>query len=230
MNNLLQQLTQTFLPIQKGDRVILFDSVASANELAFMLGGEWDNCNSVTLAQYDRIAVVEAAALIGAKWCCSGDRIALLPKVAETVLLERYRLGERNFINANLRCSRLDRQCLKGVNLSYAFLQLADLTKIDLRDADLTAADLSNANLTGANLTNTNLFRTNLNRANLSGANLSGAKLRKACFKGANLEKADLRGADLRGADLRGAELDNISFSRANLTGAMLTAEQLSRS
>ena len=228
MNNLLKQLTETFLPSQKRDsQVILFDSVALANELAFMLGGEWDNCNSVALTKYDRAAVSEAAALMGAKWCRSGDKIALLPKLSETVLLERYNAGERNFINANLRCSRLDRQCLRGVNLSCAFLKLADLTKVDLSNAELITADLSHANLTEANLTNTNLSRTNLNRANLSGANLVGAKLRKACLKGADLRGANLEGADLEGADLREAKLDNISLSKANLTGAMLTVEQL---
>jgi uncharacterized protein YjbI with pentapeptide repeats len=228
MNNLLQQLTETFLSSQKPKSfVILFDSIASASELAFMLGGEWDNCNSVTLTKYDRESVKEAAALIEAKWCRCGDSVALLPKVAEKVLLERYKTGERYFINANLRCSLLSRQCLKGASLSHAFLNEAHLTETDLSDADLSAADASGADLTRANLKGVNLFRTNLTKANLTSANLKGARLQKACLKGANLSGANLDGADLTRADLRGAELNNISLNGANLTGTMLTVERL---
>ena len=227
MNNFLQQLTQTFSPSQgRNFQVVLFDSTASASEIAFMLDGEWDNCNSVTLSKYDKVAVSEAAALVEAKWCRCGDRIAFFPKVTEKALFERYQAGERNFINANLRCSRLEQQCLKGANFSHAFLSEADLTKVDLTDAELSAADFSKANLSGANLSNTNMFRTNLSKANLSGANLSGAKLRKACLKGANLSNANLSQADLTGADLRGVELNNVVLSEANLTGVMLTVEQ----
>lgn len=228
MNNLLQQLTKTFLPRQKHhSHVILLDRIASASELAFMLDGEWDNCNSVTLTKYDRVAISSAVALIGAEWCRCGDSVAWLPKVAEKALLERYSAGERHFINANLRCSLLSRQCLKGVNLSHAFLNEADLSETDLSNAELTAADASSAELTRANLTNASLFRTNLTRANLNGANLNGAKLSKACLKGANLSDANLDEADLSLADLRGAELNNVSLLGTNLTGAILTIEQL---
>lgn len=228
MNNLLQQLTEIFASSNKDNScVILLERIASADELAFMLGGEWDNCNSVTLTKYDRVAISSAAALIGAEWCLYGDSVALLPKVAEKVLLERYKMGERYFINANLRCSFLSRQCLKGVSLSHAFLNEADLTEIDLSNADLSAADASGANLTRANLTQANLLRTNLTKANLNGANLEGARLQKACLQGANLNGANLDGADLTRADLRGAELNDISLNGANLTETMLTVEQL---
>jgi uncharacterized protein YjbI with pentapeptide repeats len=225
--NLLQELLKTFLPSQKPKSfVILFDSIESAEELAFMLDGEWDNCNSIKLTKFDREAVSEAAALMEAQWCCCGDNITLLPKLAETVLIDRYRAGERNFINANLRCSHLSEHCLKGVSLSHAFLNLADLTKVDLSNAELLAADLSGANLTEANLSNANLFRTNLTGANLENAILLGAKLRSACLKNANLEGANFDGVDLSLADLRGAKLDNISLNGANLSNAILTIEQ----
>jgi uncharacterized protein YjbI with pentapeptide repeats len=226
--NLLQELLKTFLPSQKPKSfAILFDSIESAEELAFMLDGKWDNCNSIKLTKFDREAVSEAAALIGAKWCCCGDSITLLPKLAEMVLIDRYRLGERNFINANLRCSHLSEQCLKDVSLSHAFLNLADLTKVNLSNAELSAADLSGANLSYANLNNASLLRTNLTEANLENATLMGAKLRSACLKNANLEGANFDGADLSLADLRGAKLDNISLNGANLTNAILTIEQI---
>ena len=226
MNNLLQQLTK--FTSSKGDpRVVLLDRTASASELAFMLRGEWDNCNSVTLTKYDRVAISSAAALLGAKWCRCGDSVAWLPRLAEQVLLDRYKTGERYFINANLRCSRLKQQCLQGVSLNRAFLNQADLTEIDLSNADLTAADATSANLTRANLTNANLFKINLTDANLSGANFSGAKLQKACLKGANLDGANFDGADLSLADLRETDLSNVSLLGTNLTNAMLTVEQL---
>lgn len=228
MKDLLQQLKKTFLPSQKQKFcVVLIDSIASASELAFILGGEWDNCNSVILTKYDRVAISSAADLIGAKWCCCGDSVAWLPKVAEKTLLERYKTGERYFINANLRCSLLSGQCLKGASLSRAFLNEADLTEMNLEDADLSAADAKSVDLTKANLTNANLSRTNLTGANLSGANLSGANLRKACLKKANLSDANLNGANLTGADLRGAKLNDVSLVGTDLTDAMLTVKQL---
>lgn len=227
VNNLLQKLQERFLATQKQSHVILVDAIASTNELAFMLGGIWDGCNSISLDKYDRVAISEASALIGAEWCLSGDRVAWLPRVLETELITRYQAGERTFINANLRCSRLTQQCLQGINLSYAFLNHADLERTDLSNAELSAADLSNAKLNTANLTNASLFRANLTEADLSGANLKGAKLRKACLKGTNLEGANLNDADLSLADLRGAKLDRNSLDGANLTGTILTTEQL---
>ena len=227
--NILQKLSNTLLLAQKSNyRVVLFDSIASAEELAFMLGGEWDNCNSITLAKYDSVAVKEAAALTGAKWCLCQDSVAYLPKLRVTDLIIRYRTGDKNFINANLRCSYLAKQCLKEANLSHAFLNLADLSQADLSNADLSSANLSNANLTGANLSKACLFRTDLTNANLSNANLTGANLSKACLKGADLQDADLSNANLSLADLRGADLDNVSLEGANLTNAIITIEQLS--
>lgn len=227
MNNLLQKLQETFLPSQKQSRVVLVDSIASASELAFILSGKWDNCNGVILTKYDSVAISSAADLIGAKWCCRGDSVVWLPKIASKTILERYKIGERYFINANLRCSVLSGQCLKDANLSHAFLCEADLTEINLQNADVSNADVSNATLIKANLRDTNLYRTNLTEANLSGANLSGAKLQKACLKGANLSDANLDGADLSLADLRGAKLNNVSLLGTNLTDAMLTVGQL---
>lgn len=224
MYQLRQKLQAAFLS-KENNSIVLCDSIASANDLAFMLGGEWDNCNGVTLTSLDSVALTEAAALIGTKWCYCGDRIALFTKLRETELIARYKTGDRNFINANLRCSRLNRTCLRDANLSHAFLNEANLNRIDLSNAELSAADVSNANLENANLSQAQLFRTNLTEANLENANLSGAKLYRACLKGANLAGANLDGADLSFADLRGANLNNTSILGANLTGAMLTVE-----
>ena len=226
--NILQLSNILSLSRKPNSCVVLSDSIASAEELAFMLGGEWDSCNGITLTQYDSVAVREAAALIGAKWCHRGSSVAYLPRLTVTDLIDRYRTGDQNFINANLRCSCLSKQCLKGANLSNAFLNLADLTEADLSSADLLGANLQDADLRGANLSNANLFKTDFTNANLTGTNLSNANLSRACLKGANLQNADLSNANLSLADLRGANLDNVSLEEANLANAKLTIEQLS--
>lgn len=204
--------------------VILFDECAAAKEVAFMLNGQWDGCNSVSLNKCDEVAINVAASLMAAKWCYGGASSALLMRLTANELLQRYRAGERNFVNANLRCALLNSRNLSAANLSWAKLNGANLSGANLSGADLTVADLSEANLSGADLSQTSLARTNLIRANLNLANLRGANLNRACLKEANLAQADLRGADLSLADLRGANLDQVSLRGACMTGAKLPA------
>ena len=203
--------------------VLLFDECAAAKEVAFMLDGQWDGCNGVSLAKCDEVAINTAASLMGAKWCYGGASLAFLIRLTADDLLKRYAAGERNFINANLRCAMLNARNLSEINLSWAKLSWANLSGANLSGANLMVADLSEANLSGANLSQTSLARTNLTRANLNLANLRGADLSKACLSEANLTQADLRGANLSLADLRGANLDQASLSGACLTGAKMT-------
>ena len=167
--------------------ILLFDSREAANEIAFMLGGEWDGCNCVVVDKCDEVAVNTAANLLGAQWCYSGSTFAFLVRLPVAELKERYVVGERNFVNANLRCALLNDLNLSAVNLSYAKLNKANLSKTNLSGSDLTAADLSDANLSGADLRGANLSRADLRGANLSQANLNNANLR-----GTKLNKADL--------------------------------------
>ena len=203
--------------------VLLFDSSTAAQEIAFMLRREWDGCNGVVMPKCDRVTVDTAANLVGAKWCHSGDSSALLIKLSTNELIRRYAVGERNFINANLRCTLLNELNLSKVNLSWAKLSWANLNGTNLSGADLTAADIREANLSQAKLSQTYLVRTNLTKANLWLADLRGADLSQADLREANLSEADLRGANLSLADLRGADLDQVNLSGANLTGAKLT-------
>lgn len=99
-------------------------------------------------------------------------------------LLNRYRLGERNFQQANLS------------NTTLTHLNLTDI-------------NLIGANLSGANLQQTQLNRAKLIAADLSRANLQGASLVKAKLMGANLTDADLTNANLSHADLTDAIMDN---------------------
>lgn len=213
----------------RGQHVLLFDSSRAAEDIAFMLDGQWDGCNGVVMHKCDEVAVNTAASLVEAKWCYRGASVSLLNRVTADEVVRRYAVGERNFINANLRCALLNSLNLSEANLSWANLSWANLGRINLSGADLTAADLSEANLSGANLSKTYLVRTNLTRANLCLTDLRGANLSKACLNEANLSEADLRGANLWLADLRGADLSQANLGGANLTGAKLTQADLTR-
>lgn len=208
--------------------VLLFDSSAAAKEIAFMLGTEWDGCNGILINKCDKVAVDTAASLVAAKWCYSGESLALLNRLSVDDLLRRYAAGERHFINANLMCALLNKLNLSAANLSYAKLSWANLNETNLSGADLSAANLSEANLSSANLSQTHLDRTNLTKANLWLANLRGASLIQADLREANLSGSDLRQANLSLADLRGACLSQTNLSGANLKGAKLTEAQLS--
>ncbi len=193
---------------RKQETVVLFDSITAASDIAFMLNGEWDGSNGVVMPKCDEVAVKTAANLVGAAWCYQSATEAVLIRLSVDELLRRYQIGDRYFINANLRCTDLSNCCLSDINLSSAKLNLVNFSGTNLSQADLTAADLRQANLSNSNLSQTQLVRANFAKANLFQANLRGANLSRACFSDANLNEADLRGANLSQADLRGANLN----------------------
>jgi uncharacterized protein YjbI with pentapeptide repeats len=209
------------------ESVLLFDSIAAASEIALMLNGQWDGCNGLIIAKCDEVAVNTATKLLQATWCYQGASKAVLDRVTTDEILRRYLIGERNFINANLRCAVLASMKLSEINLSYAKLSWADLSQANLSKADLTAADLSQANLGGANLISAYLMRTNLKGANLQQASLRGANLSSANLSEVNLTDADLTGANLALADLRGANFHLCNLSGANLRGTKLIESDL---
>ena len=216
-----------------GDRirqdVLLFDSLYAAQEIAFILGGEWDGCNGVILLKKDELAVNTAAKLVGAQWCYCEDKSAILIRFAADELKRRYAAGERYFINANLKGAWLGKCLLSEANLSWGKLNLANLSGANLSKANLSEADLKEANLSEANLSAANLTRTNLAKANLRLADLRGANLSKAFLSEANLSEADLRGENLELADLRGADLSGTNLSGVNLKNAKIIEADLAR-
>ena len=196
----------------KPETVLLCDSVAAASDMAFMLGGEWDGCNSLVLPKCDKVAIEAAASLLETSWCYQNAGEAVLIRLGVEELLRRYAVGDRYFINANLRCAQLSNICLENIDLSYAKLNLANLSGTNLSQANLVAAQMPAANLSGSNLS-----RSRLVRANLAGANLSDANLR-----GADLSNADLSNTWLTGADLRGANLGKVDLRKTCLDGAIV--------
>jgi len=222
----LLQFTDWFSPKQN---VILFDTPTAANEIAFMLGGEWDGCNGVVLNKCDEVAVNTAASLIQAQWCYSGAEVTYLTRLTANELLRRYQAGEKNFTNANLRGVIITSNTLVAINLSWAKLSGSNLWETNLSYADLTAADFTNADLSLTNLSGTTLTMCNLNRANLSQANLKESNLYRACLKDADLTQADLTGANLTLADLTGANLSQAKLTLANLEGAKVVETELAK-
>jgi len=206
MKSLLYRLIG--LESNQAPNIILFDSPNAASDIAFMLGGDWDDCNGVEIDKVDKIAISTAANLIQAEWCYQGASQAILDRLTNDKLLNRYAIGDRNFVNANLRCAELCSLSLIDVNLSHAKLNLANLSQTNLSKADLTAADFTQANLSDTNLSESILLRANLQNVNLFRANLRGANLNYACLDNANLSEADLRGAKLSHTDLKSANLD----------------------
>jgi uncharacterized protein YjbI with pentapeptide repeats len=195
----------------KPETVLLCDSIAPASDLAFMLNGEWDGCNSFVVPKCDKVAIEAAASLLETSWCYQNTYEPILIRLAVNELLRRYAVGNRFFINANLRGAQLSELCLENIDLSYAKLNLANLSGTNLSKASLMAAQMQSANLSCCNLSKSQLVR-----ANLSGVNLSDANL-----KGADWSYADLSNVCLTGADLRGANLAKVDLRKTSLNGAI---------
>src|SRR2546421_9880 len=121
-------------------------------------------------------------------------------------------LADRNLTGFHLRGKEFNDADLHGSRLDRAVLANASLQRADLHGASLRSADLENAQLQGAQLV---------------GADLRGANLRGANLFGSSLEKAQLEGADLFGANLRAADLAQASTAGAIFTNSFLQAASL---
>ena len=68
ISNLLHESPSLFLlPVfrrEAGKITMLFSSVLAAREVAYMLRGDWDGLNAVTIYQPDAVAVLNALALL----------------------------------------------------------------------------------------------------------------------------------------------------------------------
>ncbi|MDC3989118.1 toll/interleukin-1 receptor domain-containing protein [Polyangium jinanense] len=150
------------------------------------------------------------------------------PPQSAKELLDRYAMGERWFVQADLSGASLMSANLTGANLTGANLIRTDLTGANLRNGILTGANLWSANLTGANLAGASLIRTNLLHVNVLCAKLTGAILSGANLIGADLSGTHLTGADLVGANFQGAYLTSALFERAKVGFCVLSNVDLS--
>ena len=142
-------------------------------------------------------------------------------------LLERYRLGERNFRRITLTEACLGKVNLSGSDLIGADLTRADLSYANLQGAILVGAELGHATAEGADLTGVDLSRANLDLIQFKQGSLASANLDRSTFVGANLANTDLSGTSLEQASLMGANLSNVNLSNANLSNANLTEVNL---
>ncbi|MBG1266535.1 hypothetical protein [Nostoc sp. WHI] len=55
MKNIISIVWNNWLKPQQKYSVLLFDSTATASEIALMLNGEWDGCNGVIVASGDEV-------------------------------------------------------------------------------------------------------------------------------------------------------------------------------
>ena len=115
----------------------------------------------------------------------------------------------------------------EGLDLRWAKLRQANLTRLDLHGAILQGANLQKARLWRTSLQETNVRRASLQGAHLTDANLQGANLHDANLQGANLWRANLQGANLQGARLVLADLQGARLAEANLQGANLRLANL---
>jgi uncharacterized protein YjbI with pentapeptide repeats len=107
-----------------------------------MLNGEWDGCKSLVLPKCDKVAIEAAASLLEASWCYQHTCEPILIRLEVDELLRRYAVGDRFFINANLRGAQLSELCLENIDLSYAKLNWANLSGTNLSKANLMAAQM----------------------------------------------------------------------------------------
>jgi len=119
----------------------------------------------------------------------------------------------------------------KLLNLHYANLYQANLSRAWMLYSDLSCADLCSANLSSIMLTEGSLKRAwlydaNLEKAYLRLVDMRGAHCVRASFAYANLSSVQAEGVDFSSANLwvvnfSGANVTNANFSKANLTGAI---------
>ena len=94
-SNLLHESPSFFiLPTFRGDAgkiTLLFSSVLAAREVAYMLRGDWDGLNAVTIYQPDAVAVQNALALLKlgqeeVSYCHAGEdcSVLILPPIQIT--------------------------------------------------------------------------------------------------------------------------------------------------
>ncbi len=116
----------------------------------------------------------------------------------------------------------------QGADFWQSSLHGADLREVDFCEASFPGADLSGADLSNGNFSGADLKRSKVSDAHLIDTDLSGIDASWADFKESNFAGANLSGADLYGANLSGANLSGANLSGANLSGANLLGADLS--
>jgi len=134
--------------------------------------------------------------------------------------------------------SHLDHIFAQSLQLQQCDLRETDWSAAHVRGAEWAVVDLSYARLDGADLSRSALRKIEAVECSAVGANFwasdivystwHGSNLSRAVFRGANLYQVDFQGADCSYADFRGAILQKVDFRRCTLTGADFRGADLS--
>ncbi len=103
---------------------------------------------------------------------------------------------------------------LHGVNLSEAYLAVADLDGVNLNNVDLNRATLTGSTLRNVNLSGAYLHKVEADECEATSADLSTANLFRASFVKADLRYASLRECQLSSTNFRQADLRNANLQR----------------
>ena len=148
-----------------------------------------------------------------------GDEPAPDIATALTVIGRRVKQSRKSEFANRWRVD-LSNAFLVLADLKFAHFEGADLAEVNLAGASLLDAHFENAFLAEAHFEGASMWGTHFENAFLMRANFEGANLEDAHFEGANLEDAHLERADLKGTHLRGANLMGTHLDGANLSSA----------
>lgn len=123
---------------------------------------------------------------------------------------EGFSFAECVLINADFRCTTLERADFRGTNLRGS----------DFEGANVTLAGFLGSQLTDCNFQNAVLRRAKFTGATVYAAEFSESELQGAEFHDTELAFSEFPNADIAEAEFRDANLHDTSFSDANLRGA----------
>lgn len=65
------------------ETTLLFDSITAAQEVAYMLQAQWDECNQVIISNFDSFALETAVSLADTAYCKVGESCSIVLGCAE---------------------------------------------------------------------------------------------------------------------------------------------------
>ncbi|MDQ3132409.1 MAG: pentapeptide repeat-containing protein [Acidobacteriota bacterium] len=116
-----------------------------------------------------------------------------IPPKTISELIERYKNGERYFVECDLydEVHDLRNLNLEGINLSKSFL-LADFRQANLRCANFYQANVKTCDFRGADLANATFEDSAIDSALFEGAILENTNFENAGFYGCLLKKGEI--------------------------------------
>lgn len=128
-------------------------------------------------------------------------------------LHQKWLIGEKDGVQADLSNTNLSDKTLSEVNLSKALLKGADLS-----NSFLVGANFTGANLNGATFVHSDLRSAHFDCAELQDTDFSDSRAYNTSYNGAILSRANFTRTKLYGVDFRNAYCLGANFTEARLT------------